>query len=311
MGVAVHDALRVTRGGQIKYLIMHGHQFDSVCLQAGAIPYAKSLGEIYTECTSWAFQGAEACGRSMTPRSGSYGNSISNILAREKPGTYQGGTSGQWDLLWDDVDRIKEQPKDFIETLLGHEVGWEYLENTNGYDAFTLEVWTGDEAYKLRSLNEVDLCLGYTNAFYALRTPPDFTIPIPKLVVGHTHEPRQNAVFPVESGGARAVGEAGQPLRRVLPEFGISGTSRESHLVRGDARVTSTDRVVVANRWTVDENRMAERRGQAGARCVISRRHSESSSVSSHKWGPPFSHDRRHVYMSATGHYPRRPGIRS
>src|SRR5262245_57248102 len=63
LGTLVYDALRVNRGSTTnpltKYLIMHGHQFDAVCLQAGDTPYAKSLGEIYSECVSWAFQGAE------------------------------------------------------------------------------------------------------------------------------------------------------------------------------------------------------------------------------------------------------------
>lgn len=202
LGSPVYDALRVNRGSTThpvtKYLIMHGHQFDSVCLQAGNTPYAKSLGEIYSECVSWAFQGAERVWTLDDTKKWYYcSKGISNVLAREAPGTYLGGGSGEWDLLWDNLDRIKKQPRDFIETLLGHEVGWEYFENANGFEAFTLEVWTGDEAYKLRSLNEVELCLRYTNSFLDIN-PPQQGVPIPKLIIGHTHEPRQNAVFPVD-----------------------------------------------------------------------------------------------------------------
>jgi hypothetical protein len=58
-------------------------------------------------------------------------------------------------------------------------------------------VWTGEEAYKLRSLNEVELCLRYTNEFLDIH-PPQELVPIPKLIIGHTYEPRQSAVFPVD-----------------------------------------------------------------------------------------------------------------
>jgi hypothetical protein len=78
---------------------------------------------------------------------------------------------------------------------LNVEIAWEYFENRDGFHALMLEVWTGEELYKMKHMNEVALCTGYVEEFLKLQ-PQGVPVPIPKLVLGHTHEPRQNAVFP-------------------------------------------------------------------------------------------------------------------
>jgi hypothetical protein len=195
-GINVCDILRISRSNEIEYLILHGHQFDTVSLQHGSIPFAKSLGEVYSECLSWAFQGPDRVWTLQDTKKWYFGDTYQNILAKEEPGDYIHGSGGLWDLLWSNIDQIREDSKNYVETLLGHEVAWEYFENNNGFEALTLEVLTGEEMYKLRHMNESKLCERYASEFLNLQSPPDFSAPIPKLVLGHTHEPRQNAEDP-------------------------------------------------------------------------------------------------------------------
>jgi hypothetical protein len=52
-------------------------------------------------------------------------------------------------------------------------------------------VWTGDETFKLRHMDEPKLCEEYERKYLARNTGK----PIPTLVIGHTHEPRRRATF--------------------------------------------------------------------------------------------------------------------
>lgn len=189
LGVNVLDVLRIRRDGQIKYVVTHGHQFDESCMQHGAIPFASSLGEIYSECVGWCNQGSDRVWREDGTKRWYIGTKFENALAWADPRPYSHDAAG--DLLLGNVENIKADSKAFMETLLGKQVAWEYFENSDGFDAFALECWTGDETYKLRHMDEVKLCKRYQAKFNALGTGQ----PIPTLVVGHTHEPRQNAVY--------------------------------------------------------------------------------------------------------------------
>ena len=212
LGVSVFDVLRIKRNGQISYVVTHGHQFDEACMQHGSIPFAKSLGEVYSECVGWCNQGGDRVWREDDSKRWYIGSKYENTLAWAHPGNYSGDSKG--DLLLGNIEQIKKDSKNFIEELLGRQVGWEYFENTDGvndhlsgfndkadaFNAFALEVWTGDEMYKLRHLDEVSLVQEYEKEFNALETGR----PIPKLIVGHSHEPRQNAVYS-KGGSTHAV----------------------------------------------------------------------------------------------------------
>ncbi|HWB87116.1 MAG TPA: hypothetical protein VG675_23435 [Bryobacteraceae bacterium] len=211
-GIDVFDALQIKPGGgAIKYLVLHGHQFDGACMQHGQIPFAKSCGEIYTECLSWANQGADRVWTESDTKLWYNHGSFANLLATEKPSNYVNKShchdvvpSGAFDLIFDSVEDVKKDSRSFIETLLGAQIGWEYFENcqgesadggkTDGFNAFTLEVWTGEEMYKLKHMNEVDLCDGYAGEF-------DEGSEIPTLIVGHTHEPRHEAMYKDSKSG--------------------------------------------------------------------------------------------------------------
>ncbi len=193
--VLVKDYLQITRlnengDNQICYLVMHGHQFDGACIQHGETPYAKSLGEMYTECGGWANQGADRIWRENDTKRWYIGTTYQNQLAWSTAAEYPGDATMA--LVTNALGDIMPHAKSFIETLLDHQIAWEYFENSDPFDAFTLEVWTGDEMYKLRHLDEISLCNGYLSEFQKIKGN---SAAVPKLVIGHTHEPRQNAVW--------------------------------------------------------------------------------------------------------------------
>ncbi|MDQ3933838.1 MAG: hypothetical protein M3340_04320 [Actinomycetota bacterium] len=200
LGIEVHDVCRIARKKRpVEYLIMHGHQFDSVSTQHGETPWAKSLGEVYSECLSWGFEGPDR----FWPEADSKkwfigGQPYTNVLAVEEPEEYQGEAvfegvlgDGGWDLVNNEADRIKEDTRGFLESLLDVEIAWEYFENSNAFEALMLEIWTGDELYKARHMDEVSLCNDYQAEFVKRSSEP-----VPALVLGHTHEPRHQAVTP-------------------------------------------------------------------------------------------------------------------
>lgn len=205
--ISIADVLTITRNGKVKYVVLHGHQFDHSCLQHGKVPYAKSLGEVYSECLAWCNEGADRVwgtddtsrwyiGNTPTDANVTKKGNYLNVLAEEEPKPYENGTDGQFDLLYGNTDQIKQDPVGFFETLLTTEIGWEYFENSNEFNAFTLEVWTGDEGYKQRHLNEIALCEKYKEKYLVEAEIPKGSLiyDIPKVIIGHTHEPRQNSL---------------------------------------------------------------------------------------------------------------------
>ena len=213
LGTSVYDVLKIKRNGSVAYLVLHGHQFDTVSLQHGNIPFARSLGEVFSETSAWIYQGPDRFWHTSDTKKWYNGNTFRNFLAREESGEYKRVESrvsiydpivgkAQADLIEKNdktLANIQVNGKPWIETLLGHEIAWEYFENSNAFEALTLEVWDwdgdGDEFFKFRHLNERVMCQRYASR-YLNRVGPPFNAPIPKLVLGHTHEPRQNAVNP-------------------------------------------------------------------------------------------------------------------
>ncbi|CAI8235274.1 MAG: Uncharacterised protein [Flavobacteriaceae bacterium] len=206
LDTSIHDVLSIKRNGDIKYVVLHGHQFDSVSQLHGNIPWAKSFGEIYSENVSWAFQGPDRVWEFENEgKKWFVGNSYENKLARETPGKFGDGPNDETDknkglnnsLVFGGKTAIKKDSKDFFEALLDHEIAWEYFENNSddseaGYLSIALEVLTGDEMFKFRHMNEIDLCKEYEKCFNQLS---DGKKEAPTLVLGHTHEPRQNATW--------------------------------------------------------------------------------------------------------------------
>ncbi|HAA14879.1 MAG TPA: hypothetical protein DCE41_25590 [Cytophagales bacterium] len=196
LGTKVYDVLRIDRGGsQPKYLILHGHQFDAVTLQHGEIPFAKSLGEVYSENLSWGYEGPDRVWRTKDTTRYINGASFNNSLAREVPSDFGDASAALAIKNFVSMHYIKKNPKGFVEKLLKHEIAWEYFENDNAYYAFALEVLKGDEMYKIRHLNENSLVHRYIESYRAQDSVSSSTSlrNIPKVIIGHTHEVRQDA----------------------------------------------------------------------------------------------------------------------
>lgn len=204
LGISVADILRIKSGEKIDYIVMHGHQFDSVCLQHGDVPYAKSLGENYSENVSWAYQGPDRVWESKDVNNWTVGNEYTNKLAVGDPRIFDVDPNDGIDehtkpynaLALKQLKKIKGSSKGFIESALEHEIAWEYFENDSkkaisGYLSLALEVLTGDEMFKFRHMNEVDLCKTYEKCYQNLKGNKEKTPPT--LILGHTHEPRQGA----------------------------------------------------------------------------------------------------------------------
>lgn len=202
--VSVVDVSRVRRNDEITHLVMHGHQFDSVSIMSGSVPYALSLGEMFSENLSWLYEGPDRFWAHKDTRAWQSGAPIENVLARETPSGADVDIStalvnffgsGARDAV---RDAVKADPKGVLESALGHEIAWQYFENDDAYHALTLEVLTGDEWFKFRHLDERKLCERYENRYVSYAGFP-LTSPPPKLVLGHTHEPRANAADPTRN----------------------------------------------------------------------------------------------------------------
>ncbi len=189
LGIGVFDALWIKRNGQIAYVVTHGHQYDESCMQHGDIPFAKSLGEVYSECAGWCNQGGDRIWRESDSKRWYVGTTFLNELTGSEPLEYPHDARG--DMVLNNLQNIMANTKAFVETLMKKPVAWEYFENFNAFNALTLEVWTGDETFKLRHMDEIKLCERYEAKYLARNTGK----PIPTLVVGHTHEPRRRATF--------------------------------------------------------------------------------------------------------------------
>jgi hypothetical protein len=132
----VKDVLLVERQRDGKsgldFVITHGHQFDPACVP----PHAKKIGEVISECLSWAFQGADRIWRVSDTRkwNSAPAKEFRNILSSTDPNLSI--TTSHPDL------------EVMLECFMGHEVAWEYFENEDPYMAFVKEVCTGDEFFK-------------------------------------------------------------------------------------------------------------------------------------------------------------------
>jgi predicted phosphodiesterase len=155
----------VSRGrfvGMPRVVVCHGHQFD-----ANTIPrHAPLIGETISECLGWAFQGADRIWKwSDGPEQWVGGAPFRNLLSTSK-------VRGRGLVL---------------EAILGHEIAWEYFESNNTTRAILKELWSGNEFIKFRHTDEEMAAEQMKRVFPARRSRPT-------LVLGHTHEPRSNAL---------------------------------------------------------------------------------------------------------------------
>ncbi|RTE54780.1 hypothetical protein EHW67_06330 [Arenibacter aquaticus] len=177
-----HNPIGESTDSYLKYFVTHGHQFDSSTLPQ----HAYAMGEVFSETLGWTIQGADRIWdgiKTETWRNPNKEANFRNVLATAKAddspeSIFSGFAPG--------ADSVAEF---IIEDLMqGHEIAWEYFDNTNKAQAFSSEVMTGDEYFKVRHLSETKLVqqLHYWYAHSDIRDWPSK----PKLIIGHTHEPR-------------------------------------------------------------------------------------------------------------------------
>ena len=199
-GFPVHDVLRIWRNDAVTHVVLHGHQFDTVSIQHGLINFAPSCGEVFSECTAWTNEGPDRYWDAHETSEWVYGDgSFRNQLAREEPPEVPGNVVGVLaGLLSNSVGTnfdVRENTRQIVESMMKHEIGWEYYDHDDAFNALGLEVLTGDDAFKFRHLNEIDLTRLYLGEFATMDWQGDPSWPVPSVILGHTHEVRQGAVY--------------------------------------------------------------------------------------------------------------------
>jgi hypothetical protein len=195
----------------LKFVILHGHQFDESCVP----PHARKVGEVISECLSWAFQGADRVWRLSDTRKWfanavkEFGNTLSNSARSTTPHP--------------DLEAI-------LECFMGHQVAWEYFENKDPYMAFSKEVCTGDEFFKYRHLDEEAL------ANSILRRTSDLA-DFPTVICGHSHEPRDRSKF----NNSTNVTPPESRDRNVFPRYMNSGSAGRFENLIWCVEITGSD----------------------------------------------------------------------
>jgi hypothetical protein len=188
---------------QAEYIITHGHQLDESCHPL----FADKAGEIFSECLSWAYEGADRVWRWNDETMGwARGTSwLNNTLVTGIPeqsdiSVWLNGFSA-WtklnngQLSCSDTKKVISKEKDvrgFFEEAQGHQIAWEYLNGTGDYDK-VCRVLSKLEFFKYRHMKEEYIRTKWIKNFGA-------EVIRPKLVLGHSHEVRFNPVH--QNGGA-------------------------------------------------------------------------------------------------------------
>lgn len=200
-GHPIYDILRIGDVDNVSHIVMHGHQFDSVSLQHGEINFALSCGEVFSESTAWTNEGPDRYWDAHASSGWIHDERVFlNTLARETPGRanifriahfvigmliggLQPGSTG----------RNSARPS--VEKMMKHEIAWEYFDHEDPIHALGLEVLTGEDVFKFRHLSEINLTKKYDEYYGGVeRSDEDEQWTAPMLILGHTHEPRHNAV---------------------------------------------------------------------------------------------------------------------
>ncbi len=164
------------------FLVTHGHQFD----KATTPRYAGRVGEAFSESLAWAFEGADR-----------------RWIWRDQVADWATGKLGFRNVLVTDDFELKRcklldglgfasgflnDPAGY-EEMFGHNVAWEYFEHPP-QDAIVKEVETGDEFFKYRHLDEVDVQARFVALCDDIEAKHPGATCRPTLVLGHSHEVR-------------------------------------------------------------------------------------------------------------------------
>lgn len=195
------DVVRTTRGiqwptasdlfalknqeGIVEYLFCHSHQFDASCTSDHA-PYT---GESLSQGGAWAYEGPDRAWNLLDDGAqflepwldGSL--PFDDKLVSAKTAGKDQTANAIWSVIGFDL-----HDRDKWEAIFTGNIAWEYFTNDDPQDAFDLEVEHGVLWLKLRHIDEHDIVDAMDKAWGVDAGP--------KLVLGHSHEPRINAARP-------------------------------------------------------------------------------------------------------------------
>lgn len=177
------DVLLLTGNNRVRYIIAHGHQFDTSCVPK----FANYLGENYSQGSAWAFQGPDRFwtdiddGPDFMHKWLDGSKPYRNMLVTAD--VERDGLSNQYAAA---IGKILGtlNSADGWEALYGKNIAWEYFINSGDpKKAIKEEVETGNRWIKFRHMDEFKIVDGVERVFAANG---------PKLILGHSHEPRIN-----------------------------------------------------------------------------------------------------------------------
>lgn len=194
---ALIDSKAATRNYQAEFMITHGHQLDESCHPV----FADKAGEVFSECLSWAYEGADRVWRWEDEARG-WATGVSNFNNSLVTGNGMSSNIPVWSNAFDAWGRLEngrldcsktkkiiakeEDVRGFFEEAQGHQIAWEYLNGNNDYDK-VCRVLSRLEFFKYRHMKEEHIRSKWVETFPAVATRP-------KLVLGHSHEVRFNPV---------------------------------------------------------------------------------------------------------------------
>ena len=206
----VEDFLVVESGSTPRFVVGHGHHFDT----SGTPKFSRRAGETLSECLAWAYEGADRVWRwegldgvqqwsdGREPfRNTLVSDDIDRGWFSFKDGLEAGlaawlgastngmiglgavgGIAGMAAAL---ADQLSEPG--FWEMVFGHNIAWEYFRSDDPGEALFNEMFAGRRWMKVRHLDEIFIVDQLRRAFGAN---------VPSLVLGHSHEVRHQSWNP-------------------------------------------------------------------------------------------------------------------
>lgn len=249
--------------GSAAFAIMHGHQFDLATNPISAPRFGETISEtlalyyqgpdrnwrwVDDDVGKWA-RGEEAFLSNLALGEGALTENVRDRLEmRRDPLAYDldvnpGGAHRSFGALFDDFQG------ELFEQIFKQTIAWHYFKSASPAEAFLNEVLTGDRFFKFQLLDESWIKQQLLSTF-----PDESTRP--KLVLGHTHEVRLDALDPADGKVFPWYINAGSVGRFENLVWGVEIVDGDAKLISW-SRESPPDGKVVRREWksfTRDEN---------------------------------------------------------
>jgi hypothetical protein len=204
-----YDYVLLESEQRVEYAILHGHQFDYSTNPV----LAQAYGETISESLAWAYQGPDRNwswdqhGKHWATEEKEFYNKLVGHFT-PKMNQFSSGFLAALGLL---------KSVDGWESLFKHDIAWEYFESPRPKKAYGQEVKKGDQWFKFRHMDEINIMNMMKSHFVDENKRP-------KLVLGHSHEVRFEPVFEVS-------GEV--PYQKFSHYFNTGAAGRFENLIWG------------------------------------------------------------------------------